>query len=223
MLDLLIPMCSDSGVDSIVSPFFTRISMERKLSHWDSLANSKTHKATSHLPTLDARGMHFFSPSVGIDGGSHQEVALAFSHCLSKHLPEDKVHRTTFPDFLSFLRQQLTGWQDKRRSDMMTPDLQEQDLDGGDNDPIMPVVDAISNHCWVLQLDDWNVASVTDAMLIRRVFTRLFNSGTFIVSSGNVPIDQFQSTTIQESKYLQTQQLLRKRMFSTTLGETSTS
>lgn len=75
-------------------------------------------------------------------------------------------------------------------------------------------MDALSEHVWLLQIDYWNVSSVTDAMLMRRVFARLFNSGTFVVTSGNVPVDQFQATELQEKKYKPTQVLFRRRIFS---------
>ena len=97
---------------------------------------------------------------------------------------------------------------------MMTPDFAEVNQDGGDSDPIGPCLDAISNHAWVLQLDNWNVSSSTDAMLMRRVFTRLYNHGTFVVSSGNVPCETYNSTIVQTKKYKSTQELLHKRVFS---------
>lgn len=121
---------------------------------------------------------------------------------------------TTLSHFLGFVRQQCFLWQNNRRADMLRPDVSGINEDGGDNDPIAPCTDAISDHCWVLQLDSWNVASLTDAMLMRRVFSRLFDSGTFVVSSGHVPVDHYKSTAMQTGKYEETQKLLRKRVCS---------
>ena len=50
-------------------------------------------------------------------------------------------------------------------------------------------------------------------MLMRRVFTRLFNAGTFVISSGNLPIDYYQATMLQEKKYEVTKLLFQKRIY----------
>jgi hypothetical protein len=211
MLNLLLPTF-EAAVPG-VSPFLTRVSMDRKLNHWDTLAAASTSSSSPpnvpSSPTLNHRGIHFFGESKE----DHENVAAALSHCIANHLPADKVHRTTLNEFMVFVRTQLHAWQTLRRDDMMTPDVTQINVDGGDSDPIVPCSDAISNHCWVLQLDKWDVASVTDAMLMRRVFTRLFNAGTFVVSSGNVPVDHFNATELQEKKYNETRLLFQRRIY----------
>jgi len=215
MLDLLLPTF-ESAVPG-VSPFRTRKSMERKLNHWDALAASNSSSFTPNAPprpTLKNRGIHFYSAGDGEKKkNDHENIATALTHCIADYLPPDKIHRTTLNEFMSFVRLQLYNWQSMRREDMMTPDVTQINIDGGDSDPIVPCSDAISNHCWVLQLDEWDVASVTDAMLMRRVFTRLFNAGTFVISSGNLPIDYYQATMLQEKKYEVTKLLFQKRIY----------
>ena len=127
MLHLLHPYLEQKTTSSP----FTKIAMERKLSHWKTLTTNSKDTETVKLPTLDARGMHFWTQSNEEKIGSN--VALSFSHAISEYLPEEKVHRTTLPDFLGFVRQQLKTWQDQRRTDMMTPDVLDVNLDGGDN------------------------------------------------------------------------------------------
>jgi len=212
MFDVLAPHLTNNQSDT--SPFFntTNPPISTKLSHWEAINTDTSTSTTATVqPTLNVRGLHVWSKRPNCNSES---LALAFSNCLAEHLPTDKVHRTTMVDFLGFVRQQLFSWQKLRREDVMFPDVSAINIDCGDSDPIVGVVDAISDHCWVLQLDDWNVHSLSDAMLIRRVFTRMYNNGTFVVSSGMVPVEHYGGTPVQQEKYASTRDLLRKRVYS---------
>lgn len=55
----------------------------------------------------------------------------------------------------------------------------------GGEDPVRPVADAVADGATLLCFDEMQVADITDAMLVGRLFERLFERGVVVVTTSN--------------------------------------
>jgi protein AFG1 len=80
------------------------------------------------------------------------------------------------------------------------------------NDPIAVIASEIARDSWFLCLDKLQVTDISDAMLLRQLFTELFARNVILVTTSNRAPDGLYLNGIQRSSFLSTIELLKARL-----------
>jgi cell division protein ZapE len=81
-----------------------------------------------------------------------------------------------------------------------------------DGDPIPGIADGIADSNTLLCLDEMEVRDIADAMIVSRIFARLFERGVVVVITSNRHPDALYKDGLQREKFLPFIELLKERL-----------
>jgi cell division protein ZapE len=105
--------------------------------------------------------------------------------------PVVRKRRVHFHEFMVDVHERIHDWR-QRRSRGEIPG----------EDPIAPVAGALAAEAWLLCFDEFHVTDIADAMILGRLFRRLFESGVVVVATSNVAPDELYRDGLNRSLFV---------------------
>jgi cell division protein ZapE len=115
--------------------------------------------------------------------------------------PVRRKHRAHFHEFMAEVHERVHGFRQKIASGEIS-----------DTDPVMLTAGTIFDEAWLLCFDEFHVTDIADAMILGRLFTKLFELGTVVVATSNVAPDDLYKGGLNRGLFLPFVKLLQERM-----------
>ena len=165
------------------------------------LAQHRLSRKSSHLGWLFAKS----KPEGPIRGlYIHGEVGRGKTMLMDLFFAGSQVkrkRRVHFHEFMADVHERLNAVRHDMKSGRVS-----------DGDPIRHVADAIAQETWLLCFDEFHVTDIADAMILGRLFTRLFEQGVVVVATSNVEPDELYQDGLNRALFLPFIALLQKHL-----------
>lgn len=105
--------------------------------------------------------------------------------------PVEHKRRAHFHEFMADVHERIHGFRQK---------ITRQEI--ADSDPVRLTAASIFEEAWLLCFDEFHVTDIADAMILGRLFSRLFELGTVVVATSNVAPDDLYKGGLNRALFL---------------------
>src|SRR5260370_19430358 len=115
--------------------------------------------------------------------------------------PVVRKRRVHFHEFMGEVHERSGAFRRQQKTGM-----------GADEDPIRLTAAAIAEESWLLCFDEFNVTDIADAMILGRLFKRLFELGVVVVATSNVAPGELYRDGLNRSLFVPFIELMERHM-----------
>jgi cell division protein ZapE len=115
--------------------------------------------------------------------------------------PVVRKRRAHFHEFMVDVHERIHDWRQRRTRGEVSGE-----------DPIAPVAADLAEQAWLLCFDEFHVTDIADAMILSRLFRRLFDNGVVVVATSNVAPDELYRDGLNRSLFVPFIALIEERM-----------
>jgi cell division protein ZapE len=120
--------------------------------------------------------------------------------------PVKRKRRVHFHEFMADVHEHIRHFREKQKTS------------GNGDDPIQLTAATLAEESWLLCFDEFHVTDIADAMILGRLFKRMFELGVVVVATSNVPPDELYKDGLNRALFLPFIALIEQHLIVTRLA-----
>src|SRR5262245_21940570 len=120
--------------------------------------------------------------------------------------PVRRKRRVHFHEFMADVHEHVRQFREKPKTN------------GNAEDPIQLTAAALAEESWLLCFDEFHVTDIADAMILGRLFKRMFELGVVVVATSNVEPDELYKDGLNRALFLPFIAMIEEHMIATRLN-----